>query len=589
MARLLFYMDREELLDALKCFAPFIKPQKKRNPEDCCDEDGIITLPEPYYEDKVTFVFQKGYLYLYIYVDGIKYEKLISGRNIEEDQTFCLPFTYLQQEVERHKCKYLEFTEIWFFGFTVFDPDAKKHLFDIEAFSAYFQETPSTKFRTNLSPQTFSLERFMVLKALVSLDQYTQIDPLYKYKRHIWFLIDNGYCNIFATNGSVLRLERFPVSIKEFHAFSIPGAYAVRIYNVLSKWKHRPEFNIAYDGLYCCINDTSFESKCNESFEFPMNLKLMPNVQKVLDERKVNHKAIIKANDLRTTLSIIRAMQGMSEKMIMHFKCNHVNIYWKDPIGNKRVIEYKDVVDCDEDIVIAEDFVVALHFKQLEQFLHEIKTENVILYFIGDNKLDVLNENETLLGDTVRIMCTSLMDEDDKKLLKEGDETLENDKRYVEKYCQEDEYDEVDDADIYATNDEMREEAVSRMKAMSLYPEIIKYFEVEGEPQVYEPPYGASYALEEEELEELHQIEADRNFLVWGVIRYFGKLYGSDVTINYYLFVSNLKTEWEHERQLLYERTPCVYTTMEEYTTKDYEVIDIYYSEGGTLLRKWEP
>ncbi len=586
MASLLFYINREELLDALKCFAPFIKPQKKRNPEDDYDEEELIILPEPYYEDKVTFLFQKGYLYLYIFVDGVRYEKLIPGRNMQEDRVFCLPHAYLLQEVERHDCKSFEFSEISFFGFIVCD-DKNNHLFDIQAYSAYFQKTPFTDFRTNLSTQTFPLERNIVLKALVSLDKYTRKDPLHKYKEYIWFLIDKGYCNIFATNGSVLRLERFPVNIKEFHLFSLPGAYAVRIYNVLSKWEYRPEFAIGYDGLYCCIYDTSFESKSNESFEFPMHPEIMmPNVQKILDERTVNHKAIIKATELRTTLNIIRAMQGMSEKIIMHFKDEHVNIYWKDPLGDKRVIEYKDVVDCDEDIIVAEDFVVALHFKPLEQFLHEIKTENVILYFIGDNKLDVLSENETLLGDTVRIMCTSLMDEDDKELLKEGDETLENDKRYMEKYCQEDECDEVDDADIYATRDEMHEEAISRMKSMSLYPEIIKYFEKLDEPQVYEPPYGAGYALEDEELEELHQIEADHNFLVWGVIRHFGKLIGEDATINYYLFVSNLKTDWEYERQLLYKHTPCVYTTIEEIPVKDYEIIDIYYSDGGTLLKK---
>lgn len=43
MASLLFYINREKLLDALKCFAPFIKPQKKRNPEDDYDEEELIT------------------------------------------------------------------------------------------------------------------------------------------------------------------------------------------------------------------------------------------------------------------------------------------------------------------------------------------------------------------------------------------------------------------------------------------------------------------------------------------------------------------------------------------------------------------
>lgn len=580
MARLLFYIDREELRDVLKCFAPFIKPQKKQSLEDDYAEEGLITLPEPYYEDKVTFAFHKGYLYLYIFVNGVKYEKLISSRNIEENEVFCLPFAYLQQEVERHKCKYLEFTEIWFYGFTVFDPDAKEHLFDIEAYSAYFQKTPFTDFRTSLSTQTFSLERFMVLKALVSFDQYTCIDPLHKYKGFIWFLIDNGYCNIFATNGSVLRLERFPVNIKELHVFSIPGAYAVRIYNVLSKWEYRQEFSIGYDGLYCCINDTSFESKCTESFEFPMHMELMPNVQKILNERTVNHKATIKANELRTTLSIIRSMQGRTEKLIMHFKSNHVNIYWKDPIGDKRVIEYKNVHDCDE------DFVVALHVKSIEQLLHEIKTDNVILYFVGNSKLDILSENEMLLGNTVRIMCTSLLDEKDQELLEEGDETLQNDQRYLDMYYPEEEEEDEEEGYQRATTDEMREEAILRMKAISLYPEIIEYFEEEGDPQVYEPPCGAGYALEEDELEELHQTESARGILIWGVIRHFTKFSGIDATIDHYLFVSDNKEEWENERNDLYEGMPFVYTTMKEYPLKDYGHIDIYMSSGGTPLRK---
>lgn len=581
MAGLLFYMKREELRDVLKCFAPFIKPQKKRSQEDYCDENGNISLPEPYYEDKVTFLFDNGYLYLSIFVDGVRYEKLISGRNMEEHEEFCLPFAYLQQEVERHNCRYLEFTEIWFFGFIVFDPDAKKHLFDIKAYSAYFQDSPFTHFRTNKYPQTFSLQRFMVLKALASFDQYTQIDPLHKYKAQVWFQIDNYYCNIFATNGSVLRLERFHVNIKEFRVFSIPGAYAVRIYNVLSKWEHRSELNIGYDGLYCCINDTSFESKSNESFEFPMNLKYMPNVQKILDERRVNHKAIIKVADLRTTLNIIWAMQGKTEKMIMHFKCDHVNIYWKDPIGNKRVIEYKDVLDCDE------DFVIALHFKSLEQLLREIKTDNVILYFVGNNKLDVLSENEILLGDTVRIMCTSLMDEKDQELLEEGDEALENDQRYLDKYYPDEEAEEEEEENCQrATIDEMREEAVSRMKAISLYPEIIEYFEKEGKPQVYEPPQGAGYALEEDELDEVHETESARSILILGVIRLFTKLRGVDTTIDHYLFVSDNKDDWEDERRDLNDGTPFVYTTIKEYPLKDYGHIEIYMSPGGTPLRK---
>lgn len=579
-----FCLKRDELKDALKCFAPFIKTPRMVSEEDIFDEDGLIMPPKPYFDDKVTFLFEKGQLYLYVFVDEIKLERTCSSITSSNDVSFCLPLAYLLQEVERSKCESLEFVEDRFSGFIVNDARTKKHLFDIDAYSVRLQNAPWNFHDAMAAPLEFSLERFLLLKALVSLDKYTHRDPIHKYNEYIWFLIEEGYCTIFATNGSLLHAERYPVNTKGVYVFAIPGAYAVRIYNIISQWEYSPEYSFEYDGIYCRLSCHSSQAEHTESLGVPSHLDFVPNVKGILKERIVNHKATMKTADLRSTLSIIRAMDGFGDKLIMHFKGDHVNLFWKDKYEDKSVFEFKDVSDCDE------DFVVALNVKSLDLLLNEIKTENVVLYFLKNNKLNILSENETLLGDTARILVTSvLLDSKDQEVLEEGEDTLNNNQRYLDKYYpkEEDEEDGDDECEYQqASIEEMREEAILRMKAISLYPEIIRYFEEEGEPQVYEPPLGAGYALEEDELEELHQTESARGILIWGVIRLFTKFNREDVTIDHYLFVSGNKADWDQERHDLYEGMPFVYTTMKEFPVKDYGHINIYMSNGGTPLRE---
>lgn len=66
---------------------------------------------------------------------------------------------------------------------------------------------------------------------------------------------------------------------------------------------------------------------------------------------------------------------------------------------------------------------------------------------------------------------------------------------------------------------------------------MIECFEENGVPQVYEPPYGASYALEDDELSEIHQMESTNNILVWGVMRCFMAYDGDQVTVDSMLYV----------------------------------------------------
>lgn len=93
--------------------------------------------------------------------------------------------------------------------------------------------------------------------------------------------------------------------------------------------------------------------------------------------------------------------------------------------------------------------------------------------------------------------------------------------------------------------EEKKAEAVKRMKAMGIFPQTIKQFEKEGKVSVSEPPVGAFYWLEGEELELVRQFEKEHNALVYVVVRSytsFGKL-------DSYLFVSDYKDEWADDNE----------------------------------------
>lgn len=137
-----------------------------------------------------------------------------------------------------------------------------------------------------------------------------------------------------------------------------------------------------------------------------------------------------------------------------------------------------------------------------------------------------------------------------------------------------------------ATRKEMKVEAISRMKAISLYSYIIDDFQDNDTPQVYEPPFGASYDLDDEELEDIHEMESCNDILVWGVIRCTMKYNREDVTVDCMLYVSSNKDDWEEERNDLNNGIPHVFTSMKEYPVKDSGHINIYMSDGGTPLRR---
>lgn len=567
-----FCINKVELLNALRYFEPFMKPQGQNSSDDDEIKSDI--------QDKVVFEFHDDFVKLCVLYDYLTLERscpvVVGCGNL----SFSLPFADILNNVEKCQFEILKFVEEQFFGFVVYDAMKGGHLFDIKAFSTKFQKRPLQINPDNPVYKAINLEKKILTDSLKIMEKYTLNKGVKKYTRFIWFLINECCCTVYATTGSTLRLQKYPTKVGGTHLFSMPGCYASNILRVIEKWPDSEYQSFEYDLATCRLKSN------NDGIVFVRNLEYPKGIDKVLNTKNVEGTATILVNDLRSTFNMIKTMECKAQTIIMHFIYNHVNIYCKDKFENKSVYEFKDVDDC------CHDFVLCLNIKLFEQLLDEIDTDYVSLFLIGDRLVYIISEDEYLFGDSRRILCVSNMDDNDKQLLAEGDASLQNHPQYIEKYCnKEDEYEEEeeeenDDID-YATSEEMKEEALSRMKSISLYDGTIACFEEDGEPQVYEPPYGASYALEEDELENLHYMERVKDILIWGVIRSFMKIGLDEYTIDHFLFVSNNKAEWEAERRDLLNNTPFVImTTKGNHPIQEQGHIDIYISPGGTPLRR---
>lgn len=97
------------------------------------------------------------------------------------------------------------------------------------------------------------------------------------------------------------------------------------------------------------------------------------------------------------------------------------------------------------------------------------------------------------------------------------------------------------------SREEKKIEAIERMKKLGVFPETIKQFEQEDLVSISEPPVGAFFWIEGEELEEMKRWEQDHNALVYVIIR----SYTSIGKMDSYLYVSDHKDEWQQDRAML--------------------------------------
>ena len=104
------------------------------------------------------------------------------------------------------------------------------------------------------------------------------------------------------------------------------------------------------------------------------------------------------------------------------------------------------------------------------------------------------------------------------------------------------------------TKEQKKQEALERMKLLSLYPNIIREFEKDGIVNMSENG-GYLYWLDDEQREYVSDFEEEYNALVYHVIHNYTEV-GEMLT---FLFVSDYKEEWGMDREDLQSGIICAY------------------------------
>ena len=119
--------------------------------------------------------------------------------------------------------------------------------------------------------------------------------------------------------------------------------------------------------------------------------------------------------------------------------------------------------------------------------------------------------------------------------------------------------------------EEKRAEAIKRMKAFGFFSDTVKLFEKNGTPLSSEPPWGAFYALNDQQKAAVHEFEEEYGGLVYSVIRSFHQELG---VIDNLLYVSDEKDEWPWDWGDIENMCPCIYAV--NYNTPE-------FSESGSI------
>ena len=101
-----------------------------------------------------------------------------------------------------------------------------------------------------------------------------------------------------------------------------------------------------------------------------------------------------------------------------------------------------------------------------------------------------------------------------------------------------------------ASQEEMKQEALNRMKMLLLHQNVINEFKKENKLNKSEGPLGTLYWLDEEERDIVKEYEKKWNVLVYHVIKTFTKNMG---VIYDLLYIIDEKQYWEREREELKE------------------------------------
>ncbi len=134
------------------------------------------------------------------------------------------------------------------------------------------------------------------------------------------------------------------------------------------------------------------------------------------------------------------------------------------------------------------------------------------------------------------------------------------------------------------TREEKMAEAIERMKALRVFKPTIKQFKDDGYISISEPPFGAFYWAEGDDLKRIREFEEQNNALVYLVVRSyttFGKM-------DCYLYVSDYAEEWAQDRDDIKEMQPLAYVYNHDMPDcSEFGCIGIAGTPAAGLRRTW--
>ena len=129
-----------------------------------------------------------------------------------------------------------------------------------------------------------------------------------------------------------------------------------------------------------------------------------------------------------------------------------------------------------------------------------------------------------------------------------------------------------------ASQEEMKQEAINRMKMLLLHQNVINEFKKENKLNKSEGPLGTLYWLDEEEGDIVKEYEKKWNVLVYHVIKSFTVEMG---VIYDLLYITDEKDYWEEERKRLEQGIVLSHTKSQFSESGDIFVINV----SGGLAR----
>lgn len=134
------------------------------------------------------------------------------------------------------------------------------------------------------------------------------------------------------------------------------------------------------------------------------------------------------------------------------------------------------------------------------------------------------------------------------------------------------------------SREEKKTEAIARMKALGIFPDTIKQFKDDDYISISEPPVGAFYWAEGDDLQRIKDFEKQHDALVYAVVRTYSNIGKMDS----YLYVSDYRDEWGQDNEDIKNMAPLAYVYNHDMPDcSEFGCVGLEKSIAAGLLRTW--